>query len=161
MIGAPPTLELPNQINIQNMHSYVCKIDDFCTLASLFSSVLSAAKSAGGPPVHTAQLWTLVEVRGACSGGSRSRKLLLIHTTWQLLQRALFVEAEPARPMQTPQLIYLEGWTNLVRVFSSAAVSRCPSSSQDYYIAAGTVQQQSRIKLFPCDWDEPCLCVCV
>ena len=46
------------------------------SLAGFFA--LSAAAHAGGPPVHTAQLWVAGGLRGACSGYSKSRNLASI-----------------------------------------------------------------------------------
>ena len=53
--------------------------------------VLSAPWHAGSPPGPRAQVWTLAEVRGTCSGGSK----------WQVPSGRDSEHVEPSRPMQT------------------------------------------------------------
>ena len=60
-------------------------MDSFSTSTSFYSSgrgsflVLSAAGHARGPRVQRAQVWDPAELRGACSGDSKSRKLATNH----------------------------------------------------------------------------------
>ena len=71
------------QINGRFLH-----VRFFCSSARGSFLLLSVAGYAGGPCEHWVHVWALAEVRGTCSGGSKSRKLVNNHGVAFRLARA-------------------------------------------------------------------------
>ena len=94
--------------------------------------VLSAAGDAGGLRVHTAQVWAPAEVRGTCSGRSKSRNLASNHG---VAFRGVRAEQDDGKPtyqplcpnntrfklsplLQRQTLTTMRAWTTTMRVWT-------------------------------------------